>query len=287
MKRALLATTLAIAESLALSQSPNPAKLEFEVASVRLAKPEPGKVLIVGLRGGPGTSDPTHVSIENYWMFLLIQEAYHIDTNRLVMSGPGDRYTVTANLPPGTTKEQYRVMLQNLLAERFKMQAHHETREMPIYEMTLAKNGPPLKQHSGGGVASVPDQLTLEQPRDKDGYPVPGPGEWAVQKVAENTTVHRFNLVELTLPEFATNLSSRIGRPIVDSTGISGKYDFVLSTFVDIPPAEPGAPVNNREIMAQQIAVAVQKQLGLRLEPKKGRVDVLVVDHYDKIPTEN
>jgi uncharacterized protein (TIGR03435 family) len=155
-------------------------KWKFEVASIRAAQVQPGKVPIIGMRGGPGTSDPRHAIIENYPMYLLLLEAYHLNFFQFAgLSFSPEKYTINANVPEGATKEQFRLMLQNLPIDRFQLKVHRETRDMPIFQVSLAKNAPPLKPHSGDSVLQAPDKLTLEPAaRDNDGYPMPGPGEW-------------------------------------------------------------------------------------------------------------
>jgi uncharacterized protein (TIGR03435 family) len=298
INRVILGVVLTCFAGGAESQVPNnseDSKLEFEVASVKVVPIQPGKVLMMDKRGGPGTSSPTLVTIENYPMLLLILEAYHL--NWFQISGltfAGDRFNVSAKVPAGATEEQYRLMLQKLLAQRFQLKVHSETKTMPIYEMTLAKNGPPLKQHVGDAVPTGAENPGGAPPvvRDKDGYPYPAPGEWGLSRSPDGTAMlYRFNLPNLELPEFAANLAGRLARSIVDATGLKGKYDFMLSCWVDMtpPPSPDGATPApaGPEVIHNQIMIAIQKQLGLKLESKKGPVEILVVDHFDKVPAEN
>src|ERR1035438_9790555 len=109
-------------------------KLEFEVASVKPA-PQAGSARM-SFRGGPGTGDPTRLAIDNYSFFSLIMRAY--DLSPFQISGVernGEPFNITAKIPEGATKEQFRVMLQNLLADRFQLKVHRETKELPIYEI--------------------------------------------------------------------------------------------------------------------------------------------------------
>lgn len=210
MKPTLLAILLTIVACHAESQAPSAdTKLEFEVASVKAVPVQLDRALMLGKRGGPGSSDPTHVVIENFPMILLVWESYHLNLAQVSgVSWAPERFNINAVLPAGTTKEQYQLMLQKLLADRFHLKVHHETKAMPVYEMSVAKDGPLVKPHVGDAVAPVPEYLTSEQARDKDGYPIPAPGEWATQRNG-NTILYRFNLVGLTVPEFAT----KSGRP--------------------------------------------------------------------------
>jgi len=267
-------------------------KPEFEVASVKAI----GRDSIPPMRskrGGPGTSDPTHVVFESYPLNLLVIEAY--DVNFFQVSGLSSArglYKISANMPPGTTREQYRQMLQRLLADRFQLKVHLDKQEMPIYEMSVAKNGNLPKQHTGAEAVVPVEGAPVS---DKDG-PIPAPGQWGVQGLASHVMRFRFNLVDLTMQQFAQNVSSNIGRTIVNATEISGKYDFALSCVTDTtrPPEDETAPAPTQanenpaqQMVSQQLAACIQKQLGLRLEPKKAVVEMLVVDHFENTPTEN
>ena len=121
---------------------------QFEVASVKpAAPPAPGRSASSTVRGGPGSSDPALARIENIDLFSLVAMAYGIQRSQL--TGPAwldsARFDINARIPPGATTEQYRLMLQNLLNERFNLELHHEIKELFFYEMTVAKNGPAVK----------------------------------------------------------------------------------------------------------------------------------------------
>src|SRR5580700_4776117 len=153
MVRAILGTLVAIglAAAAAYGQDTN-AKLTFEVASIKPAAPPGGSPGVIALRvmanGGPGTGDPGRWTAENFSLANLISAAY--DLKRYQYSGPAwmddTRFDVVAKLPGGATKEQFRVMLQNLLADSFKLAIHHEKKEMQVYELVIAKNGLKLKE---------------------------------------------------------------------------------------------------------------------------------------------
>jgi len=124
-------------------------------------------------RGGPGTTDPGMYACRNCPISWVLSEAYDLKTFEL--AGPGwldnARFDFMAKIPPGTTKAALRIMLQNLLADRFKLTIHREKKEMPVYELTVARNGSKLSE-------AVPkDESKEEAPsgqlqRDRDGFPV-------------------------------------------------------------------------------------------------------------------
>src|SRR4051794_38092776 len=124
--------------------------LTFEVASVKPAPPPTpdsrGRIMMMGPSGGPGSKDPGRVRYPFTNLRSLLTIAY--DVKSFQISGPStldtERFVITATMPSNTTKEQFQVMLQNLLAERFKLTLHRESRELPMYSLTVAKNGPKL-----------------------------------------------------------------------------------------------------------------------------------------------
>jgi hypothetical protein len=127
-------------------------QLTFEVASVKPSAPtEAGRSSGYAMRGGPGTTDPVRFSCENFDLASLVMMAYDIPPYKL--SAPAwsheAKFDVVANVPIGATKEQFHVMLQNLLTERFQLKVHMDTKVVPIYVLLVAKSGPKLKENTG------------------------------------------------------------------------------------------------------------------------------------------
>jgi len=147
----------------------------FEVASVKPAAPQTPGRMMVGMRGGPGTPDPGQVTLTNVTQKMLLARAYGVQDYQI--SGPGwlesERYDIVAKVPEGATKEQFQAMLQNLLAERFKLTLHHETKELPQYALVVAKNGPKLKESAPPPAA---EGTAAKDGAGPDGGPPPGPG---------------------------------------------------------------------------------------------------------------
>ena len=249
-------------------QTPTPA---FEAASVKTAVP----LGPLGMRfihsGGPGTPDPGTYRCQNCSLFQVVLEAYGIQLPAR-FSGPewlqSVRFDISAKLPAGATRESFQAMLQNLLAERFKLAVHREKKEMRVYELAVARNGPKFQE-------AVPKEAVpageAAQPlkRDGDGYPILPPG----MTMAVIPGHARLRSDNRTMEWFAGMLSNQMGSPVVDATGLHGKYDFVLSWALD-----DGGP---------DLLSALPEQLGLKLEEKKAPVEVLVVDRIEKVPTEN
>jgi len=204
-------------------------------------------------------------------------------------------------------------MLQNLLIERFGLKFHRESKEFPLYELTVAKNGPKLKAAAEAPAGADEPVLApgakegLRQqpgkdgppPIGKDGLPQLPPGRPGAFMMMTPGGMRMVGMMR-TLPDIADMLANQLGTPVVDKTGLSGKYDFPLSFSREPgqglpglpppPPPPPGGPVrgNGPDLSdAPNLFTAVQEELGLKLDKKKGPLDVLVVDHLEKTPTEN
>jgi uncharacterized protein (TIGR03435 family) len=233
--------------------------------------------------GGPGTKDPGRFTATGASLRGLVVIAYRIRSDQF--SGPAwmetERFDVTAKIPPGATEEQFRRMLQNLLAERFQMQVHHETRTVPVYELVVAKNGPRLKpaEQGSGADGFVPGE---PWPVDRDGFPILPRGRPGAVGGSGPGGVH-WTFRMQTVKSLAEVLSGPVGAGwrVIDKTGLSGKYDFTLYYRpVNGPPPGPDDD-------APSIEQAVQEQLGLKLVPSKAPIDVVVVDRAEKAPSEN
>ena len=164
----MVRTSLALLFACGALQAEPAAKLEFEVASIKPSPPPaPGMGIVVGCRGGPGTNDPALYTCQNISLSNLVTVAYRIDYYQL--SAPDwatmARFDLRAKVPEDTTKEQLALMIQGLLADRFRLVVHRESREIQRYELTVAKDGPKFKD------AAPPPQGTPGTPRLRPGRP--------------------------------------------------------------------------------------------------------------------
>ncbi len=249
----------------------------FEVASVR-----PSTVLANGRygnykwSGGPGTDDPGRMILENFDIRALITKAYDIPMYRF--SGPewlfDIKLDVTATIPPGTTKEQFLLMQQKLLATRLGLVVHREKKEMPVYELAVAKGGSKLK-------AAAPPQDDVAWPagplkKDDEGFPVL-PAGYTTYAMAMNHA--RLQGASETMEHFVSTLAGQLNAPVVDATGLTGKYDFTLKWIAGNLRPEDDSGLS--------LESALPRQLGLTLRHTNGQVEVLVVDHVEKTPTGN
>ena len=266
MRRALL---LVIACGVAFGQS-------FEVASV---KPSPHREpMLVGATGGPGTNDPTTYHAENFNLDALVLNAYGV--RRYQLSAPewtNDlRFDVMAKIPRGATRQDFLLMMQDLLRERFKLVTHRETKEMSGYQLVIAKNGPKIKESSEPFPTDPGIDGSSRPALDGDGFPILPPGRWPWWTSWNSRSRRR--VANMTMEEFASDLSLQLMAPVTNATGLDAKYDFTLSWVFETSRPDAGGP---------DLFAAIQEQLGLKLDRKKVSVDMVVVDHIEKVPTEN
>jgi uncharacterized protein (TIGR03435 family) len=235
----------------------------FEVASVK-ASPETARSLQI--RGGPGTSDPGTVMLSGINLQSLMTMAYGVNSYQI--AGPGwltaARFDINAKLPPDTTVDQYRAMLRDLLAKRFALVAHRGQREGQTFDLVVAKNGPILKTSAANSKGADDGSL---QPAF--GPPSPPPGYNGRLALAVRNA---------SMEQFAARLSGLIGQPVRDATGLTSKYDIQLAyTLAGLQVDAPSATIFD----------ALQEQLGLKLTRKKGMIELLTIDHIEKVPTGN
>jgi len=224
----------------------------FEVASIRLSE--------IWKRGAEGhlrsrfAYTPTGIRMLNVDIRDCLQWAYHVRSYQI--SGPdslnAERYDILANAESPVSLSELRLMMQDLLAHRFKITLHREIRTLPVYELTIAKGGPklpPAKADDNVSATHASDSL----PRVQDG-----------NFVFEHTSI----------AEFAEKLSDLRGieRPVIDRTGIQGTFDITLRS----------AAAAVLESEGPSLLTLVQEQLRLKLLSTKAPVEVLVVDHAEK-----
>lgn len=227
----------------------------FEVASV---KPNKSGDNSISIRRQPGG----RVTVTNAPLRMLITFAYDLREHQL-SGGPGwlnsDRYDIVAKADnPNPTEAEMKLMFQTLLADRFQMKAHRETKELPVYAVTVGKNGPKLSKADPAGQGP---QMSM------------GRGQLKAKKAS--------------IEQLAKLLGNQLGRTVLDKTGLAGDFDFELTWTPDVtgplgpkeggvdgpPPADPAGP---------SIFTAIQEQLGLKLESQKGPVEILVIDSVER-----
>jgi len=276
---------------------------KFEVASIKPNKENDHRVMF-GMQPG-GRFSATGVSLRRLMVFAYGIRDYQL--SGLPAWADSDRYDINAKAegaaddaapqdrPPTqaemqTRQEKTRAMLQDLLADRFGLQIHRETKEMPVYNLVVAKNGPKLvesKNDAPSGSGDAPIRV--------GGMAVGGSeGPSRSQMVRIGRGQISGDRVPMTM--LVNQLSANLGRNVIDKTGLTGSYDVKLTWTPEegqmmIPGGGPGGAGEGRPEAGAidsgpSIFTAIQEQLGLKLEPAKGPVEMIVVDKADK-PTEN
>jgi uncharacterized protein (TIGR03435 family) len=266
----------------------------FEVASIRPSSQQPNQQVNAGLHIDGAQIRVTALSLKDY-----LGMAYQVKVAQI--SGPdwlaSERFDVLATLPAGSSTDQIPEMLQVLLAERFQIKLHHDKKEFPVYVLEIGKGPPKLKEDPlDPDVAGAGGKGTADVAASGSGQGVSvnlGGGS------SYNFANTRFEATKLSMADLAGNLERFLDRPIVDMTDLKGRYTFVLdlteedyrmmlirvavAAGVVLPPEalrllEGGAPVS--------LFDAIQK-LGLKLDPRKAPLDVLMIDEARKTPTDN
>lgn len=252
--RSTAVATLLLSTALAQTRGTSPA---FEVASVRAGQSGGG-----GREGGHGIGRresiqvaPGSLTMRNVSFRSCVRWAWNVVDYQV--NGPDwidrERYDIVAKSGGAEPEEQLRLMLQTLLADRFKLAVHRQTKELPAWVLTVAKGGPKFKESTEEGEGSIEPNLQRMQ--------------IAVQHAPVS------QLVDL--------LGNLLRAPIVDETGLKGKYDIVIKIDKYIP--DPATPVD----ILSTVLTAIQQELGLKLDQRKMALDLVVVDRAEKVPVEN
>jgi len=286
--------------------------LQFDVASVKANKSGPNMMSMRTL--------PTSFNVTNMPLRMLIVQAYRVSGYQLV-GGPGwldsERFDIAAKAPEGSRPDQTPLMLRGLLAERFKLKIHGETRDAPIYALVLARSDGKL----GPKLAKTTDDCQkIQEERaaavkaargagpgglNRDGRPalppglMPAPGERPICTVSMNAgppagggmPVITMRAGGQAIASLVRTLSSSLNRHVIDRTGLEGLYDFELqysmagqaglSTTAPGGSTAPAAPIDDGPTMFDAV-----RELGLKLEAERGPVDHLVIDSVER-PTED
>jgi len=299
MKRANAGAVLALFACGAVYGQTADQALQFEVASVKAVPPPlgPNNGSSRGCFGGPGSADPARYTCSNVSVSLMAIQAYGLKPYQLRPPARTDtyRFNVEAKVPPGATANQVKVMLRNLLTERFKLAFHYEKTETQAYALVVAKGGLKIKESAppspvaallGGAARPRPGPVT-----DADGFTYFAPRDGMVVGRANGLT--RWVGKNVLMEHLAGLSNSLTGQPVIDSTGLKGKYDFMWTFSSDSVGERPPAALSDDVSVVPvgepglTIFAALEKQLGLRLEPQKITIDAFVIDHAEKTPVEN
>jgi uncharacterized protein (TIGR03435 family) len=262
--------------------------LSFEVASVRASEPITSKSAADGKFRVGTQVDGARVDIGYTSLTELVRQAYGLKNYQVTAPDwmSGERYDIHAKLPEGGTKDQVPEMLQSLLADRFKLTFHRESKEHQVYGLIVGKNGLQLKEVA------------------PDTPPSAGQGVTTRKSPSGGIEVHMDE--NMTMPALCDFLGKMVDRAVVDMTGLTATYDVALdipanefkrmlqsgsnSVFVSNSAGSEGprpAADSASEPAGGSAMFAYVQQLGLKLEPRKAPLELLVVDHAEKVPTEN
>lgn len=185
-----------------------------------------------------------------------------------------ERYDIGARCPAETKPKEFRLMLQNLVTDRFHLVLRRETREVSRYRLIVAKDGPKLSQPK-----KLPE-YKYEEERKAAAEKQARAQMDAMMRRPHSGPSRSFSMARATMAKLAENLSGYMDRPVTDDTGLDGAYSFSLESS----PDKPAAAGDNS---LPSIFIAVQQQLGLKLMPGKGPVEFLVIERADKTPEAN
>ncbi len=271
--------------------------LRFEALSVKATVPGANPLEHRQIRN----IDPNRVHYVNVGLKDIVMNAYSLKEFQVM--GPGwlnmIAVDVDATMGPGTTKEQLRVMFQNMLADRFRLTFHWGAKALPTYSILVARGGPKMSESadlpsSGNGGPPQPVEGPLKL--DTDGFPVSADSQRdGVHTIMINGR-SQVRGRRATMQDLASELSkTQLALPVADDTGLKAKFDFTLKfatpawngRLEDIPELGIFASAYEKMEPLPELAGALQSQLGLKLEQKRAPAVVFVVDHLERTPTAN
>ena len=256
MTRAILSAGFLVFSAQSVDAAQSADRPAFEVASIRLHTSPLHTIMGLTLSGPRAT-------LEGYNVFQLIMEAYHLKGAWQILPVPDGEglesiyYDIIARAPGdhALIREEFRNMLQALLADRFKLSVHREMKEMPVYALVTANKGPKLKESAEEGQCSIHvGKVIGGQSYTFSGCPID-------------------KLVDILG-------DSVVDRPVVDRTGLAGKYDFEMA-------AMPAFMSRNQPDPADLDPFTAIKDLGLKLDSTTAPVEMIAVDRVEKTPSEN
>jgi uncharacterized protein (TIGR03435 family) len=293
--RAIYSLATALVAGTVLSAQTAPKRMQFEVASVKPSPPIDQSVKI-GVHLDGSRIFCTALSLKDYLRMAYDVKDFQIQAPEWMASL---RYDIAATLPAGAPASGVREMIQSLLADRFHLAFHRESKEFAVYGLVVGKDGAKLKESK-----IDPDTLTADASKPVVNVAVSG-GRGGMNLNLGNGSAFAFgnNKIEgtkLTMLAFADTIARFVDRPVVDMTNLKGNYDFTI----EITPEDfHGMTIRSAIAAGVSLPPEVVKQaleggagdsffsaiqtLGLRLDRRKAPLEVLVIDRADKDPTDN
>jgi uncharacterized protein (TIGR03435 family) len=284
--------------------------MAFEVASIKLAA-DPGRVpvfcMVPCTPGERFTVAGNRVEIRYMSLHKMVMEAYLLKGYQL--QGPDwmatQRFDIDAKLPEGGGKERVPEMLQTLLAERFKLAVHRDTKEENVFAMVVGKGGLKLAGAAAGSDAPLgdtPGAKPLYTGGDGEARMLDGGGVVASGgplgpvKMQHSAAGEQMDLAHVTIAGLVELIAPHAARPVIDATGLKGAYQMHIAIEMPAPPEGGGGRKNGEprdpnappppDFVGDSFMKALDRA-GLKLEPRKAPVEILVVDRLEKTPTAN
>jgi uncharacterized protein (TIGR03435 family) len=253
--RSFMLAAFVIAAAASLSTAQAPPRLTFEVATIRPSQPGLTGGGIKPLPGGDG------YIAQNVPVRLMISLMYQVPMRQIV-GGPewldSDHYDIEAKADHSYGKDDLHEMFRSLLADRFNLKFHNETKEGPVYALAVDKPGTKMKVNDSAQDFKIP--ITFGRDNSFIGTRVPMQylSWWLGQQLHEDK------------------------RPVIDKTGLDGNYDFTLAFAPELPPNIPRESLPPEVQNLPSIFDALKEQLGLKLEPQKGPIEYYIIDHVER-----
>ena len=230
----------------------------FDVASIK-----PSRLTGEGRNRENVIANPGTLTMHNVSLRSALQWAYGMKEYQV--SGPAwigdERFDISAKAADPVGEQQLRGMLQNLLAERFKIAQHHEKKDLPFYALLVAKNGPKLAAGKADGKSAIEPQ--------------------GMGLAAQDTTLSE-------VADLLTMIATRLNLPpVIDMTGLKGRFNFSVDATDLLQSLGAGNAAPDPSAIMVGVTEILREQLGLRAELRKTLTDVLIVDRAEKLPTEN
>lgn len=316
LRKTILALTLTAAISAPLRSARPPARLAapdwqtaaggrmaFDVASVKKNTTAPAAARNSNFPLGPGdvyVPNGGHFRAMNYPLVAYIEFAYKMAESQELLLLPQlpkwvttDRFDIQASMQGNPTKDQMRLMMQSLLADRFKLAVHFETRQVPVYVLlmdTAGKLGPLLQQHADDSPCAttpwVPSPPLTASPQTLDTR-FPGPCGGILGMPPSMPGRMRWGARNVTMELIASSMAGTAGgvdRAVLDRTGLTGMFDFAIE-FTPQAEGRSASGSNSRaDSTGPTFLQALKEQLGFKLEPQMASMDVFVIDYVEQSP---
>jgi uncharacterized protein (TIGR03435 family) len=276
-------------------------RMTFDVASVKKNATAPASARSSSFPLRPGdvyVPNAGRFRAMNYPLVAYIEFAYKLteDQEQFLLAqlptwATADRFDIQASVQGNPTKDQMRLMMQSLLADRFKLAVHYETRQIPVYALLLdipGKLGPLLQQHADDSPCAttpwVPSPPPTAPPQPLDTR-FPGPCGGILNMPPSVTGRVRVGARDVPMELIASSMPGSedgVDRPVLDRTGLTGMFDFAIEFTPKVDVRSDAGSNSRTDSTGLNFLQALKEQLGLKLEPQMGAMDVFVIDYVEQ-----